>query len=471
VRTWAPRGQTPHLLVKHTKDHLSAISGITLDGRLFLQVRAGSYDSAAVVGFLRVLLRKVRGRIVLIWDGSPIHRGQAVKDFLRRGASKRLHLEQLPGYAPDLNADEGVWNYLKRVELANVCCHALPELRAHLIRARERLRHKRTLLCACSRHCGYDLRWGDGSERDMLLRHDAAVVSVHFSHDGAQLVSATRFEGITLWEVASGTALRTHRYAASGVTDALLLPDGRHLFAADTAFGDSALVDLQMERATITYAMIQADCTAWVPPGRGILIASWDETLRGAAQLLDPDNLQIHRTYRTGMEGLIRRVAVSRDGARFLAAQQYYSDETDITSADAAFLFETDTGAILRRYDGPATLYDIVFAPDEQQVIVGGESGLWWWETQTAAVIGQLDSPSGTLTSLASAAATVGNNQLLAGGCEDGTVVVWSWPDLREICRFHDHTDCVNQVTFAPDARHIASASADATVSLRSLDK
>jgi transposase len=157
VRTWAPRGNTPCLRVKLSKDHLSAISGVTLDGRLFLQVREQSYDSYAVVGFLRVLLRKIRGKILLIWDGSPIHRGQSVKDFLRRGAARRLHLEQLPAYAPDLNPAEGVWNYLKRVELANVCCSELRELRGQLIRARERLRHKREILRACSRACGYSV--------------------------------------------------------------------------------------------------------------------------------------------------------------------------------------------------------------------------------------------------------------------------------------------------------------------------
>jgi hypothetical protein len=81
VRTWAPRGQTPMLRVPLTRDHLSAISGITLDGRLFLQVRPVSYDATAVVGFLRVLLRKIRGRLLLIWDGSPIHRGHEMKDF------------------------------------------------------------------------------------------------------------------------------------------------------------------------------------------------------------------------------------------------------------------------------------------------------------------------------------------------------------------------------------------------------
>ena len=44
VRTWAPRGQTPLLRVKLTHDHLSAISGITPDGGLFMQVRPGSSD-------------------------------------------------------------------------------------------------------------------------------------------------------------------------------------------------------------------------------------------------------------------------------------------------------------------------------------------------------------------------------------------------------------------------------------------
>ena len=153
--TWAPRGQTPLLRVKRTRDHLSAISGITLDGRLFMQVRRASYDAEAVVGFLRVLLRKISGKIVLIWDGSPLHRGEVIKAFLKRRAAKRLHLEQLPGYAPDLNPDEGIWNYLKRVELGNVCCGDLDQLHQELIRARERLRHKKEIIKSCSRQCGY----------------------------------------------------------------------------------------------------------------------------------------------------------------------------------------------------------------------------------------------------------------------------------------------------------------------------
>jgi transposase len=63
----------------------------------------------------------------------------------------------LPGYALDLNPDEGIWSYLKRVELANVCCRDLSELRTALIRAREQLRRKPEVIRACCRHCGYSL--------------------------------------------------------------------------------------------------------------------------------------------------------------------------------------------------------------------------------------------------------------------------------------------------------------------------
>lgn len=145
------------LRVPLTHDHLSAISGITLDGRLYMQVQEQAFDAAGVVGFLRVLLRKIRGQVLVIWDGAPIHKGQVIKDYLAHGAAKRLHLERLPGYAPDLNPDEGVWTYLKRVELTNCCCADLAEMSLQLRRAKERLRHKRHIIRSFSAHCGYSI--------------------------------------------------------------------------------------------------------------------------------------------------------------------------------------------------------------------------------------------------------------------------------------------------------------------------
>lgn len=61
-----------------------------------------------MVRFLKQLLRQVSGKLTVIWDGAPIHRGQAVREFLAGGAGRRLRLEQLPSYAPELNPAEGV---------------------------------------------------------------------------------------------------------------------------------------------------------------------------------------------------------------------------------------------------------------------------------------------------------------------------------------------------------------------------
>jgi transposase len=145
------------LRVRLTRDHLSAISAITPAGQLYLSVQDHAFRSPDIVRFLKHLLGHLPGKLLVIWDGASIHRGQPVKDFLAAGAAARLRLERLPGYAPDLNPDEGIWNLLKRVELRNRCFTDLRHLRSELQRATGRLRHKPHLIRGCVRQAGYDL--------------------------------------------------------------------------------------------------------------------------------------------------------------------------------------------------------------------------------------------------------------------------------------------------------------------------
>ena len=91
----------------------------------------------------------------MIEDGAPIHRCRAVKEYPARGAARRLRLEQLPGYAPELNPDEGVWRYLKRVELKNLVCADLGLLRREFWAAVQRLLAKPDVLHACVKEVGY----------------------------------------------------------------------------------------------------------------------------------------------------------------------------------------------------------------------------------------------------------------------------------------------------------------------------
>ncbi len=155
VRTWAPKGQTPLLRHMLTHDHLSVISAVTPDGRLFLRMREHAFDSAGVIAFLGELQEQIAGKLLVIWDGAPIHRSRAVREYLADGAAACLHLERLPGYAPELNPDEGVWHYLKHVELGNVCCRDLVHLREELAAAEQRLRRKPDIIKACFQQVGY----------------------------------------------------------------------------------------------------------------------------------------------------------------------------------------------------------------------------------------------------------------------------------------------------------------------------
>ncbi len=157
VRTYAPCGQTPVLEVPFSYDHLSVIGGITPQGRIFMQMQDHSYKGPDVVRFLRLLLREIEGKILVIWDGASIHRSKIVKDFTSKTGAGRIQIERLPAYAPELNPQEGVWNLLKRVELKNVCCLHLQQVRQELVRARERLRHRKITLSQCYAHAGYQL--------------------------------------------------------------------------------------------------------------------------------------------------------------------------------------------------------------------------------------------------------------------------------------------------------------------------
>jgi len=156
TRTYAPQGETPVIEGSATRDRVSAISAITPAGRLLTGMQEEAFDRHDIVDFLRHLLGHIEGKVLVIWDGLPAHRSQKVKDFLSE-TEGRVHLEQLPSYAPDLNPDEGVWQYLKNVELKNVCCEQIGALERQLRLAFERLRHKTEIIIGCFDLAGLDL--------------------------------------------------------------------------------------------------------------------------------------------------------------------------------------------------------------------------------------------------------------------------------------------------------------------------
>lgn len=150
-RTWAPAGQTPFLRHWQRHDRISVISGVSVSPRrqrlgLYFQLHDANLHAAEVCAFLRMVLRHLRGPVIVVWDNGHIHKGPLVRALC--AAFPRLHLEPLPPYAPELNPDEGVWTLAKGA-LANGRPDSREALRCDLLAALRRTGGSQRLLRAC----------------------------------------------------------------------------------------------------------------------------------------------------------------------------------------------------------------------------------------------------------------------------------------------------------------------------------
>jgi len=146
VKTYAPEARTPVLRETQTRDHLSVMGGMTPEGRVYVLARQRSLNGLDIIEFLLHLGRVAGERLLVIWDGSPIHRRAEVNEFVSETRGK-VSVEALPGYAPDLNPwDEGGWHHLKDVEMRNLVCRDLEELLQEFHLAVGRLRQKPELI-------------------------------------------------------------------------------------------------------------------------------------------------------------------------------------------------------------------------------------------------------------------------------------------------------------------------------------
>jgi transposase len=145
VKTYAPRGQTPIIDEWQTPDHLSVMGGVTTEGKIYTLVRPQSLNGLHTIASLVPRGRLVGDRLLVIWDGSPIHRRAEVRAFVAEARGK-IPVEPLPPYAPDLNPVEWLWRHLKEVELRKLSCLDLEQLHLELHLALGRVRQKQSLM-------------------------------------------------------------------------------------------------------------------------------------------------------------------------------------------------------------------------------------------------------------------------------------------------------------------------------------
>ena len=139
--TWAPAGQTPVVRDSGKRQAVKMISAISPQGLVRFQVHLSSMNGERFIEFLKALIKSVdAGKIFLIVDGSSVHKSKKVKEFLGKDdIEDRLELFFLPGYSPELNPDEWVWNNVKNTRLGRVVSHDRDDLKSKAIGALRRL--------------------------------------------------------------------------------------------------------------------------------------------------------------------------------------------------------------------------------------------------------------------------------------------------------------------------------------------
>jgi transposase len=139
--TWAPVGQTPVARDSGKRQAVKMISAISPRGLVRFQVHLGSMNGDRFIEFLKALIKSVAAeKIFLIVDGSSVHKSKKVKAFLEKDEIRDcLELFFLPGYSPELNPDEWVWNNVKNTRLGRVVSHDRDDLKSKAIGALRRL--------------------------------------------------------------------------------------------------------------------------------------------------------------------------------------------------------------------------------------------------------------------------------------------------------------------------------------------
>lgn len=164
-RTLAPEGKTPILKTKAAhRERVSATAALTVSPqrrRLGLYWRTYPRDfvnATRAAEFLRGLLRHLRGAVIVVWDGGPMHKGEPIRHVLHD--YPRLTLEKLPPYAPELNPVEYLWTHLKYGQLPNFAPDNVFQLNDTL---RDQLSHARgssARLRSFFDHCPLPFDWG-----------------------------------------------------------------------------------------------------------------------------------------------------------------------------------------------------------------------------------------------------------------------------------------------------------------------
>lgn len=110
--TWGLIGQQPLVKTTGRRKNLKAFGVIDyFTGRFVFQTEENKLNSKSYIVFLKKVLKRFSGKIILVHDGAPYHKSKETKDFI--SSQDRLEMVRLPSYSPEFNIIEHLWKKAK----------------------------------------------------------------------------------------------------------------------------------------------------------------------------------------------------------------------------------------------------------------------------------------------------------------------------------------------------------------------
>ncbi|MHC4198377.1 MAG: protein kinase domain-containing protein [Planctomycetota bacterium] len=297
-------------------------------------------------------------------------------------------------------------------------------------------------------------RW-EARGRVELGGHRGAVQAVAFSPDGSYLATAGADGTAVLWQVSTGTRLRTLTGHKAAVLSVAFSPDGRHL-ATGSDDRTAALWDARTGGRLKTIEGHGGDVysVAFSPDGRFLATGSDSNT----AALWDVSTGMRRRTF-GGHTRDVKAIAFSADG-RFLA-----TGSDDSTAA----LWNVSTGARLRTLRGHRrAVRAVAFSPGGRYVATGSyDETFVLWDVATG---GKLKTFGGHRDEVNSVAFSP-DGRYLATASNDNDAALWDISAGVRLVTFEGHGSDVSSVAFSPGGRCIATGSEDRTARIWLLPK
>ncbi len=304
-----------------------------------------------------------------------------------------------------------------------------------------------------------------------LTGHSAEVRGVAVTSDGKRAVSASRDRTLKVWDLETDTVLRTLTGHTDNINAVAVTSDGRYAVSAAGSGGyperRGTLKVWDLESGTELHTLYGHSENVWdvavTPGGRYAVSASWDFTLKVW-------NLETGREVHTlrGHSSPVNAVAVTSDGRYAVsAAGSGLGDKGSNLK-----VWDIESGTDLRTLEGHfGRVVGVAVTSDGRQAVsTSWDETLRVWDLKTGAELGNLN---GSIEPGRAVMITAEDQRVVTGSTRDNTVKVWdlerkAQSTIRQVGGVS--LDSIDAVAVTPDGRHALSASSDQTLNIWDLE-